>query len=333
MTEAEKKRKEEAQQPQQIQRVEVVREMAPQTPMGIDPLIIIEQRNKLLEKVLAYAIAATHAGQWVDQNGKPWPTAAAAEVMARRCAVSVKSTHCEKRLSQDDKGQFYIYEFTGTFALPGAYDSIEALGTCSSRDQFLGTETSEGRNLSDIDEGNIQKAAYSNMMVNGVCRLLGVRNLTYEQLAAAGIDQAKMPKVEYNSGSKGGGSKADPSGEPLKFGRGKGKTLAQQDDENLRWYRDSFAKDLADPEKAKWKTRTEKLLAAADAEIAKRAKPMDPPKEPTLSDAVVPEGTLKGMPFADLSDHDLKWFAGNVGMRWPAPVVAALKAEVSRRGA
>lgn len=323
-----KKRTEE--QPQQIQRVEVVREVAAPSPMGIDPLIIIEQRNKLLERILHYAIAATHPGQWFDQNGKPWPGAAGAEVMARRCAVSIRETRCQKRLSQDDKGQFYIYEYTGTFALPGSYDSIEAVGTCSSRDQFLGTETQQGRQLSEIDEGNIQKAAYSNMMVNGVTRLLGVRHLTWEQLDALGIKQGEVQKVEYNSGSKGGGGKADPTAQPLKFGRGKGKAIAEQDDENLRWYRDAFAKDIADPAQSKWKQRNEKLLAAADAEIAKRNKAIDSPQEDE-GEPTVPEGRLRGIPFNELMTTDLQWFAKNSRERWDRKTVAALDAEISRR--
>lgn len=254
------------------QRVEIlapIKQDAP--PTDADLLAIIERRNQMLERILDYAIRATHAGQWVDQQGKPWPTAAAAEVMARRCAVSVRNVQSNKVPSSDDKGPFYMYVVTATASLPGGYDAIESMGTCSSRDTFLGTQTREGRPLSEIDEGNILKAAYSNMLVNAITRLLGVRNLTWEQLITMGISPDGAAKVTFNSGSRGGGSSADPALEPLKFGKSKGKTFAELADADLAWYVGCFERDIADPEKAKFKAPTEKKLAAAKAEQAKRA--------------------------------------------------------------
>lgn len=56
--------------------------------------------------------------------------------------------------------------------------------------------------MSEIDETNIRKAAYSNMVVNGVTRILGIRNLTWDQVKAAGIDQSKAPKVTYDKKSQ-----------------------------------------------------------------------------------------------------------------------------------
>lgn len=273
---------------QSIQRVEVVREVAP-VQADVDVLAVIERRNALLEKILSYAISSTHAGQWVDQSGKPYPTAPAAEVMARRCAVRIENVHTEKMPSSDDKGPFYMYVATCTASLPGGFDSIQAMGTCSSRDQFLGTETSKGRVLSEIDEGNILKAAYSNMLVNAVTRLLGVRNLTWEQLAKHGIDQAKTAKVEYHGGSRGGGPSAEPT---IKWGSAKGKTVAQLDDKDLAYYLKSAKESVAknDP---KWHDANVRFHDALEAERKKRqgrpAAPAqahaDEPPPPTDADA------------------------------------------------
>jgi hypothetical protein len=241
------------------------------TRPDIDPLVIIEQRNKLLERVLEVAIRSTHAGQWVSQGDKPWPTAPAAEVMARRCAVAVSDLAKEKIVSADDKGTYYLWLYECTATLPGGWDSMRAIGTCSSRDTFLGTETKEGRPLSEIDEGNIMKAAYSNMLVNAVTRLLGVRNLTWERLESLGIRRGETQQVSYRSGSKGGGSSADASLGEIKFGRAKGKTIPELTDEDLKWYRGAFDRDLKDPEKSKYHAKTQAQLAAIDAEIGRRA--------------------------------------------------------------
>jgi hypothetical protein len=251
------------------QSVQIVHQAPRGEAADIDVLAVIEKRNEMLSRILAYAIKATHAGQWTDQGGKPYPTAAAAEVMARRCAVKISNVNTTKVPSSDDKGHFYMYVATATASLPGGYDSIEAMGTCSSRDTFLGTETRSGRPLSEIDEGNILKAAYSNMLVNAITRLLGVRSLSWEQLRELGIDSSQVAKVDFNHGSKGGGSTAHKDGVPVvKFGKDKGKPLTEVAD--LSWLHQKAKEDVAknDP---KWHAKNVEWLGHIDAEIARRA--------------------------------------------------------------
>lgn len=234
-----------------------------------DMLALLEKRSAVLGRILNVAIAATTPEQWVDQQGKPFPTAAAAEVMARRCLVSVKAIRWEKTESHDDAGSYYLYSYTGDFSLPGGHDTIQAVGTCSSRDQFLGTETSKGRALSAVDEGNIKKAAYSNMMVNGVTRLLGVRNLTWERLKELGIDQGKVAKVEYRGGAQGGNARAGEDPE-IKFGSGKGKKLSQLTDDELRSQAEMAERNVQ-KEDPKWHKANVAFQQKVTAEIARRA--------------------------------------------------------------
>ena len=66
--------------------------------------------------------------------------------------------------------------------------------------------------LSEIDETNIRKAAYSNMVVNGVTRILGIRNLTWEEVKGGGIDPSKASKVSYGKGGNGGGKISEAQG-------------------------------------------------------------------------------------------------------------------------
>jgi hypothetical protein len=250
--------------------VEIIHTPHREEPTDTDFLAIIERRNEAMSRILEYAIKATHAGQWVDQQGKPWPTGAAAEVMARRCAVSIKNVQTNKVPSTDDKGAFYMYVITGTASLPGGHDSVEAIGTCSSRDQFLGTETKAGRLLSEIDEGNILKAAYTNFEVNVITRLLAVRNLTWDRLEQLGIRRGEVAKVEYSQGAKGGGPAPSKDGEPVcTFGKDKGKRLSDIPD--LSWYRKAIEGDINRPEKARWADDNRKKLAQIDAELARRA--------------------------------------------------------------
>lgn len=257
----------------------------------INPMEVIQERNAMLEQILSYAISSTHPGQWVDIGGKPYPTGPACEAMARRCAVRMEILSREKIPSSDDMGDFYMYVYRCRFMLPGGLDSIDAEGTCSSRDEFLGTETRAGRPLSQIDEGNIMKAALTNARNNGITQLLGLRNVAWERLQALGVDRDGMSKVNYDTGGRGGG-RGSVANEPIKFGPAQGKRFDEMTDKHLQHYLQAFKRDLADPEKEKFHANTVKRLSALEAEIAARAAAQATEPKPTEA-APVDEATQK----------------------------------------
>ena len=158
-----------------------------------------EKQVEILQKILAIAIRRTTHYDWVDQQGKPYLTASGAEKLMPLFGVNLTNLTYEKRFSTDDKGQYYIYYYRGTFSWKGG--SIEAIGACSSRDKFFAWDSNAKtfKPLSEVDETNIMKAAYSNLLVNGITRLLGIRNLSWEQLQGLGIDKGKVARVEYGT--------------------------------------------------------------------------------------------------------------------------------------
>lgn len=274
-----------------------------------DPMAVLEARNRMMERLLNYAIAATHAGQWQMLGDKPWPTGPACEAMARRCAVSWDKPEAEKRDTSDEAGPAYSWTYRSRFYLPGGLDSIWAEGHCSSRDQFLGTGVEyTTRELPDVEEGNIRQAAMTNMVVNGVTRLLGVRNLTRERLDAllgAGASE-NMGKVAYRAGARGGGQGQSSQDVDLKFGKGKGKRLSEVSDDDVRWYIGCWEKDLADPEKAKYHANSKRSIEIAQQMLAARANVKAGTTAPGAStaqpsvwqriralDPSIPEGELK----------------------------------------
>jgi hypothetical protein len=236
-----------------------------------DELERLERRAALMPRLIELSIRSTHPAQWMNISGKPWPTGAACEVMARTCGVKITNVKLEKQDSLDDKGPFYNYVATGTFSLPTDYDSVEVVGTCSSRDQALGTEAGDGRKLSEIDEGNIMKAAYTNMEVNGVTRLLGVRNFSWERLKEYGIDKDGLASVEFEQGAKGGKARSPALEEVVKFGPAIGQSFAAMNDGDLNTYLEIYKKEIPDPEKAKFKRKNEGRVTAITAELARRA--------------------------------------------------------------
>ena len=169
-----------------------------------------EKRVTVLRKVLGVAIKRTNPTDWVDQNGKPYLTASGCEKIAPLFGVKMEAVVNQRDDREDEKGSYYIYTFMARFHW--AAGDIEAIGTCSSRDKFFGWQSAkrEGdkviepagyKPLHDVDETNIKKAAYSNLMVNGVTRVLGIRSLTWADLEPFNINKESVAKVEYNKGA------------------------------------------------------------------------------------------------------------------------------------
>jgi hypothetical protein len=49
----------------------------------------------------------------------------------------------------------------------------------------------------EVDPGKVKKSAISNAINSGIMRLLGMRNLTWEDLAKGGIKRENLAKVDY----------------------------------------------------------------------------------------------------------------------------------------
>ncbi len=163
--------------------------------MTEDILAAANRRVAQLDKIITLALKRTNSKDWVDQQGKPYLCASGAEKIARLFGVCWKDVKCEKIISNDEKGQFYYFEYSAVFMLGN--DMITAVGTCSQKDQFFAMVKGQMKPSSEIDETNIRKAAYSNMVVNGVSRILGIRNLTWAELEKANIKRSEANKVNY----------------------------------------------------------------------------------------------------------------------------------------
>ena len=177
--------------------------------MSVDLIIARAEKSlEVMKKVLGIAIKRTNPKDWVDQGGKPYLTCSGAEKIAPLFGIKVEGVVSQRDEREDEKGKYYLYSFIARFKW--AAGDIEAIGVCSSRDKFFswdGTKK-EWKALSEFDEGNIKKAAYSNMMANGITRVLGIRNLTWADLEEYGVKRDEAAKVDYNKGAHADPSKA-----------------------------------------------------------------------------------------------------------------------------
>jgi hypothetical protein len=167
-----------------------------------DIISIAQRRENIIDKLMTLALKRTNERDWMSVEGGPYIGHSGAEKVARLFGIKLYNIQTVKEWSEDSKGRFYIYKTTGASALPGGFDSIEALGTCSQRDKFFAWTNGAWKDTAEIDETNIMKASYSNFVVNAITHLLGLRNLTWEDLKGVGIDPSKVQKVEYQKGSQ-----------------------------------------------------------------------------------------------------------------------------------
>lgn len=162
-----------------------------------------EKRIDAMHKIKRVALKLTNRHDWTDQGGKPYLQVSGAEKVARLFGISWQIS--EPVFEQEDGGHF-SYTYKGYFSLAGA--TIEAIGTRSSKDGFFkkyNWTNGEKTELppSAIDKGDVKKSAYTNLLGNGITRLLGLRNLTYEDLQEfAGITKDQLGKVDYKSSGK-----------------------------------------------------------------------------------------------------------------------------------
>jgi hypothetical protein len=103
----------------------------------------------------------------------------------------------EAVIETNDDGH-YVVTYKGEFSWGGA--TIEAIGARSSREDFFSMRYKGGEKIllpaDVVDRGNVKKSAFTNCIGNGVTSLLGIRNLTWSDLAAAGIKRENVGKVE-----------------------------------------------------------------------------------------------------------------------------------------
>lgn len=151
-----------------------------------------EGRIEAVNKIKNLSLKVTNSNDWIDERGKPYLQCSGSEKVARLFGISWRIS--EPILETDNDGH-YRYRYKGEFLMKGA--SIEAVGTRSSKDPFFSRKGGSDVLPEKIDKANVMKGAYTNCIGNGITRLLGIRNLTWEELNAVGIKPSG--KVESKS--------------------------------------------------------------------------------------------------------------------------------------
>jgi hypothetical protein len=180
-----------------------------------------EARIEAVIKIKQLALKVTNPRDWSDQNGNPYLQVSGSEKIANLFNISWGFLTPEPLYEEDPDGH-YTYTFKGRFSMGGR--SIEVEGSRSSKDSFFKQNIYEDGKLlreKKVEERDnkrdVKMAALTNLLGNGITRLLGIRNLTWEDLEAfAGIKKDQVGKVDY----KNKGKDRPPVQEPQKKGDG-----------------------------------------------------------------------------------------------------------------
>lgn len=183
-------------------------EIEPASPLESDKLVEIaqqaERRIDAVKKIKTMALRLTNYHDWTDQGGKPYLQVSGAEKIARLFGISWRFT-TDKIQRLDEEGGHFSYQVSMEFVMSGA--SVEFQGSRSSKDPFFSKKHGKEIPPQEIDRSDVMKAAITNTIGNGITRLLGIRNLTWDDLKQSGVDINKIGIVEYKNGSKDGGAK------------------------------------------------------------------------------------------------------------------------------
>lgn len=165
-----------------------------------------EKRIEAVNKIKKMCLKVTNKHDWINQQGKPYLQVSGAEKIARLFGLSWR---IDEPLREDEEGGHYGYTYKGYFSMGTV--TIEAIGTRSSKDGFFkkyekdsnGKRTGVELPPSEIDKSDVKKSAYTNCIGNGITRLLGIRNLTWEELQESGISVEGVARVEYRQAEEG----------------------------------------------------------------------------------------------------------------------------------
>lgn len=183
------------------------------TPISDETLISLaesaEKRIDAMTKIKKVSLKLTNKHDWTDQGGKPYLQVSGAEKIARMFGIGWRISEPKEEMQE---GGHFSFTYKGVFTLAGK--EIDCIGTRSSKDGFFkkydwSKKDANGDAIktelppSEIDRGDVKKAAYTNCIGNGITRILGLRNMTYEDLEEfAGLTKNDIGKVDYKKNGK-----------------------------------------------------------------------------------------------------------------------------------
>ena len=163
----------------------------------------IEKKLELFNKVKIISLKLTKPSDWIiHTDDNPYLMDRGSENIGIAFGVDVTGIKLNQEWHEDNDGRYYEYVATGMGYAKRLNRVVEDIGVCSQRDKFFGSVGGELKPIEEVDMANIRRKAITNLHSRLIKRLVGLMNITLDDLKEAGIDTSKIKKIEYKTGSK-----------------------------------------------------------------------------------------------------------------------------------
>jgi hypothetical protein len=205
------------------QQRDVIEQESPQTELMVlqdagDPevsLVLLEKKVELAARFKAaietLLVIQTYPEDWTEQDDTMCLSSAGAERVGRQFNIQFFETKWRKEDFTDSVGKGYRYIYETKAAWEGR--TTFAQGIYSTRQPFLCKTDGAYRDVTEISEEDIQRAACNIMRGNAIKCLLGIRGLPKSEWVAimerARMDPSRAKKVARDKGTKGGNPEED----------------------------------------------------------------------------------------------------------------------------
>lgn len=162
----------------------------------------MEAYDKALTTIMNTVMRRTYAGDWVSHSQfkdavhlrSASLSGAGCERVAVILGISEKDWKASPKEMGDD-GKSYSYRYEANFTMGGR--TVHAYGEASTRNKFFGYANGVWKELTDIREDHVRKAAQRECQKDGIRRLLGLRKIPLLKLQELGFDLRLVHYVNF----------------------------------------------------------------------------------------------------------------------------------------
>ena len=158
--------------------------------------------TQVIDGAVKVSLQRTNPTDWVKMGDKLYLQASGAQKLRGVFGLYYRDRHSVRENNPDGSYSYLVTGVIGSKLLDGLYGEVtlEIEGGRSSNDPFF---SKNGRTPDPLD---IRKAALANWEARAVTALLGLSNLSANDLLKNGVDVSKIVGVDYAKGAEGGGN-------------------------------------------------------------------------------------------------------------------------------
>ena len=196
-----------SQAPQVEQNQEIIEHVSVPTALEIQmdsqkAISRLHSINQVIDGAVKVSLQRTNPKDWVRMGERLYLQGSGALKLRAIFGIYFRNREVTKEVYQDGSYGFLVTGIVGSKLLDSLYGEVtlDIEGGRSSKDPFF---TKGNREPDPLD---VRKAALTNFEVRAITALLGLGNMTEQDLTKNGIDVSRIGRVDYQKGAEGGGN-------------------------------------------------------------------------------------------------------------------------------